>query len=311
MADLIKAALRTNKTIQRFHEAEVKAGEKFYEGAIVCRDSTGLAVNGADTAGYEVLGIATNNQADNTNGIDSEINIELYVNQVHWFTTSGADNTWIGKDVYAVDNNLVAITGVNNWVKVGRVVRVESATKVWVYVPGVRENWKDSNGATAFNIPLLSWVGATTDELTVAEVDGTFNRALSSNALTLEGNESTSETETDSMHYHYTVPADYEAGGAITFRARAYIKGAGTIGATKTIDLEAYKQTDGTAGADICATAAQDLTTAYANYDFTITPTGITPGDVIMFKLTTAIQETAGTAVQSDIAWTKIICPTI
>jgi hypothetical protein len=311
MGVLTENALRNQKSIEALHEFEMLTGIQIFEGAIVCRDpSTGYATNGADTADFEVLGVASQGK-DNTSGASGDEWIKCYVNRVHKFATSGATQAWLNKQVYVVDNNTVALTGTTNNIIAGTVTQIISATEVRVYVPGVADNGKNSSAATAFNVPLTSWVSHTADELTVAAVVGTFNRNLSSNALTLEGEEALSNTKTDSMHYHYTVPNNYEAGGVLTFRARAYIKGAGTIGATKTIDLEAYEQTDGAAGSDICATAVQTLTAAYANYDFTITPTGLAPGDVIMFKLTTAVQETAGTAIQSDIAWTKVICATV
>lgn len=47
-------------------------------------------------------------------------------------------------------------------------------------------------------------------------------------------------------------------------------------------------------GADICATAAQSLTTSYANYDFTITPTGLAAGDVLNLDFALATNDTGG-----------------
>lgn len=89
------------------------------------------------------------------------------------------------------------------------------------------------------------------------------------------------------------IPADYIAGGTLTLRARAKVTNLSEV--SEKIDCEVKKVGDAAVGSDICATAEQDLTAAYANYDFTITPTGLTPGDILQVRLKLATNDTGGT----------------
>jgi hypothetical protein len=117
--------------------------------------------------------------------------------------------------------------------------------------------------------------------------------------------------------------SDLKAAGATTIYARAmiplpeeYIAGetlvlrfhAGMLTTiadnTGTLDVQAYKS-DGEAGigADICATAAQDINSVtLTDIDFTITPATLAPGDVLDVRIAMAINDAAtGTEVKGII----------
>lgn len=100
------------------------------------------------------------------------------------------------------------------------------------------------------------------------------------------------------------LPPDYDAGETLTLRVRAGM--ITTVADTSaTVDVECYvEDADGAVGSDICATAAQSInSTDKANKDFTITPTGLAPGDVLDVRLTVAIVDSAtGTAVIGEIS---------
>lgn len=92
------------------------------------------------------------------------------------------------------------------------------------------------------------------------------------------------------------IPWDYKAGGTLTLRLRAKRSGAAQV--STTIDAEVkVKDGDGALGSDICATAAQSITgtDAYADYDFTITPTSRVPGEILNIVLVLAGDDTGGT----------------
>lgn len=99
--------------------------------------------------------------------------------------------------------------------------------------------------------------------------------------------------------FQFALPPEYDAGETITLRLRGGMNTT-VSDTTATIDAVAYKaDEDGGAGADICATAAQSINNlTAADKDFTITPSGVTAGDVLDVRIEIAINDGAtGTAV--------------
>lgn len=90
------------------------------------------------------------------------------------------------------------------------------------------------------------------------------------------------------------LPANYVDGQAITLRIRAKVSAARQV--AQTVDAVVKLASDGALGSDICATAAQSLTTDFANYDFTVTPTGLVAGDVLWVEITLATDDTGASA---------------
>lgn len=99
-------------------------------------------------------------------------------------------------------------------------------------------------------------------------------------------------TATETAQREFVLPPEYVSGQAITVRVRAKV--AANKQVAQTVDLVAKLKGDTGLGADICATAAQSLTTSYANYDFTITPTGLAAGDVLNLDFALATNDTGG-----------------
>lgn len=98
------------------------------------------------------------------------------------------------------------------------------------------------------------------------------------------------------------LPDRYEDGKALLIRIHA---GAGTTVAdtSLTLDLEVFQSDgDASAQADICATAAQNINSlTHADFDFTITASGLAAGDLLWGLVSIAYNDAAtGTTVQGQ-----------
>lgn len=99
--------------------------------------------------------------------------------------------------------------------------------------------------------------------------------------------------------FEFTLPPNYEAAETVEIRATAGMET--TVADTAaTIDFEVYK-IDGTGGvgSDLCATSATSINSLTASdKDFTITATGLSPGDHLHVVMTVNVNDGAtGTAV--------------
>jgi len=139
--------------------------------------------------------------------------------------------------------------------------------------------------------------GADGADLALTETAGDFFRNVGTNQWLIDGEAAINETEASVGLFSFVLPDNYVAGGTITLRAAALVVLAGDAlnDAASTIDMELRKVTEatGAVGSDLVATAAITLATAGANYDFTVTPTGLVAGDKLVGKLTTSVVETA------------------
>ncbi len=106
------------------------------------------------------------------------------------------------------------------------------------------------------------------------------------------------------------LPAEYVAAETVTLRLSAGM--VTTIAGTScTIDVEAYRVgKDNSLGSDLCATAAQSINSlTFANKDFTITSSGLSPGDVLDIRVTISVVDAAtGTAVIGAIGGADLLC---
>lgn len=90
------------------------------------------------------------------------------------------------------------------------------------------------------------------------------------------------------------LPIEYDAGETVTLRLfSGMITTIADVSAT--IDVEAYESGgDTTISADLCTTAAQSINSlTFANKDFTITPAGLTGGDLLDVRVTIAVNDAA------------------
>jgi len=133
----------------------------------------------------------------------------------------------------------------------------------------------------------------------------------SSEAPTIETEDKASNAGAESQKASWLFPVPIEYDEDETFEVRFRAKMATIADTTMTIDCEVYECTDGAVGSDICTTSAQTLTASYANYDFTITDTGIAVGDVLLVLVNVTINDAAtGSGVICEIADARVRCDT-
>lgn len=128
--------------------------------------------------------------------------------------------------------------------------------------------------------------------ITATEAAGTFNWALSTNAITLKGEVTDNETEVSVGYFQVVLPVEYVAAGdvSVSFRSELLKTGSPTNNGS-TLDLECYEQADGAVGADIVSTAAATFAALDTFYTktFALTATDLVAGDLINCKITTSI----------------------
>ncbi len=112
---------------------KVLANTKIFAGALVSVVSaSGFAGQAGDTAGTRFVGIA-DKTVDNSTGAAGAKKVRVWATGVVDLACSGADQTWVGQKVYAVDNQTVALAATTTSdILVGVVTEIVSATKVFV-----------------------------------------------------------------------------------------------------------------------------------------------------------------------------------
>lgn len=110
-------------------------------------------------------------------------------------------------------------------------------------------------------------------------------------APTLQGVDFGGTTSDEMCAFEFSLPVEYDAGNTITIRVRATITTTVADDAC-TVDVEAWKKDDdGAVGSDLCTTSLQSINgtaDSPANYDFTITPTGLAAGDELIVRISFA-----------------------
>jgi len=145
---------------------------------------------------------------------------------------------------------------------------------------------------------------------TAADDDlGLAGAAFGTNSLYLTTGDVKAAGCTRYARFQIPIPMEYDAGETLTLRCHAGMQT--TVADTSaTLDVEAYKSDEeGGIGSDICATAAQSINSLTdADYDFAITPTGLSPGDMLDVRLTVTVADSAtGTAVIANVGALQLL----
>jgi hypothetical protein len=110
----------------------VKAATKIYKGSLVCADSTGYAVPGADAAGQSFLGVAIE-EADNSGGAAGALSVRVQTSGIFSLAKSGSiTQASIGATLYIVDDQTVGLAATTtNDIPCGRREALDGGD-VWV-----------------------------------------------------------------------------------------------------------------------------------------------------------------------------------
>lgn len=107
------------------------------------------------------------------------------------------------------------------------------------------------------------------------------------------------------------LPWEYAAGESVSLR---FVAGMITTvaGTSATMDVEAYKlqaDPDDAIGSDLVTTSATTINSlTFANIDFVLTPTGLSPGDILDIRITIAVNDGASaTAVIAAFTSAKLL----
>ena len=106
------------------------------------------------------------------------------------------------------------------------------------------------------------------------------------------------------------LPAEYDPGETVSIRAKAGMVTT-VADTTATIDFQIYaSDKQGGVGSDLCTTSAASINSlTFANKDFSITATALSPGDWLDVRVTVAVNDAAtGTAVIAAIGAIELLC---
>ena len=236
----------------------------------------------------------------------TEINVEPFINSQFAAQIMVASTTITAPAaVYAAANGEVAPTGT---VLVGLALSSATATGDYVTVVPSAASILGSIARSSlttdtqpYGVPLsavkthATLVALGSAAGTPAGDLGLTPGAHGTNTPILIGEAASGNSKSDAGRVIFELPAEYVAGGTITVRVRAAITG--NVQVAQTVAVAAYAS-DGGGGvsASLCTTAAQTVTTSFANYDFTLTPTSRVAGDVLDILVTAAANDTGGTA---------------
>lgn len=119
---------------------------------------------------------------------------------------------------------------------------------------------------------------------------GTFG----TNSPKVVGEAAAGNSKTNRCRFLFPLPPEYVAGESVAVRVRCK-EAVGVATVATSIDCECYEaDKDAGVSADLCATAAQDVTNVAGNKDFTITTSNLGPGDVLDVQLTGVTNDTGG-----------------
>jgi hypothetical protein len=120
---------------------------------------------------------------------------------------------------------------------------------------------------------------------------GTFG----TDAIVVQTSDSKNTSVTQRARFTVRLPECYVAGQPLSVAAWAGMKTT-VASSSATIDFEVYRKDDSTGlvASDLCTTSATTINSlTAANKEFTITPTGVNPGDELDIRVTIAITDSA------------------
>lgn len=145
--------VRQHKKLTGRQKYPIAAGANIPQGVLVAVNSSGFAVNGADTAGLKIVGVS-DEAYDNSAGSNGAAHIAV-VTGVFLFTFSSITQAMLNTSpaMYVVDNDtLDDAAGPTNDVFAGILVEYVSSTQGWVWILGAEAEALSGITATASEI---------------------------------------------------------------------------------------------------------------------------------------------------------------
>jgi hypothetical protein len=160
-----------------------------------------------------------------------------------------------------------------------------------------------SSSINPITVPLTSLRNADGSGLSGTGTGSNFGSVVSFGTnFYLKSANASSSTVTSNGWFEIQIPAAYVAGSNFTVTVNAEYDGGGTLGATRSLTMSAYKiANDGSTGANIIATPAATFGAPAADYTFTVTGTTLSANDRISLFMSTSIQETGGGSINSRV----------
>lgn len=158
------------------------------------------------------------------------------------------------------------------------------------FVPG-------GGGSAARYLPLID--GRSDAGLVMTGAAGTPTGALgisrtAGTSLILAGEATSSSAKTNKVIWEFNLPSTYVAGANIPVIVNANYTGSGTLtGASTTIAAQLYTEVNGVEAA-VTTSAAQQFTGTATNYTFTVTGTGLVPGQHVMLEVVMLVTSASG-----------------
>lgn len=293
----------------------VKANTTIYRGAPVALDSTGYLVMASDTSGLYFQGIAEEGvaAADVVAGT-TRVRVRRHGIFKMRLANAAAIPTVTGARIFmhtaqgsSTDYLVDTVSNVSNGIFVGTCVKHgadsesvgSNSTEVWVDI--TPSTYPGQLSTTApYQLPLSEFrkPDAIKDVLSDTGTGTYLGLADDPAAYALTTSAVSSGTATRSASFIYTVPSNYKAGTNITVRIRAKVDTVPGTSATLSATFKAIS--DGGLGSNLVTTSAQNLTTSYVDYDFTVNGASLTPGALCILTVTIAI--TTSSAVTGTIA---------
>jgi hypothetical protein len=135
-------------------------------------------------------------------------------------------------------------------------------------------------------IPLTAAAGTPAGAVGISRTAGT--------SLQLVGEATSSSAKTDKAFFEFNLPSTYVAGAAIPVVVNAIVTGSGTLtGASTTITVAAYTETNGVEAA-LTVSAAQQFDKTGETLTFTVTGTGLAPGQHVAVEITMLVTSASG-----------------
>ncbi len=156
----------------------------------------------------------------------------------------------------------------------------------------------------AIPLPTLTIAAAQKDPL--PDAPDTTSMGLADAAGSILVSTATNNTaETETVSRDYELPVKYQVGAPISIIARTIVDV--NRDTAQTIDCVAQLWVPGGGlGADICTTAIQNITNAFADYTFAVNPATVNPGDALHFVLVFAADDTGGGSGEGTISASQV-----